>query len=62
MYAKEDNPYLCPINRAINVRMTLKMIDKRMDVAKGIIQVIFFPWITKSPGSLPRGILILEAK
>jgi hypothetical protein len=25
-----------------------------------MMQVIFFPWITKSPGNLPRGILVRE--
>jgi hypothetical protein len=43
------------------VRITLRTIERKMDVANGMIQVIFFPWITKSPGNLPRGILIREA-
>jgi hypothetical protein len=40
--------------------MALRTIERRMDVARGIRQVIFFPWITKSPGSLPKGILMRE--
>jgi hypothetical protein len=62
MYAMENSPYLRPIKREIIVRITLKAIDRMMDVARGSMQVIFFPWNTKSPGNLPRGIFIREAR
>jgi hypothetical protein len=61
MFAMGKLPYLCPVKREISVRMIVKTMDNRIEVARGKIQVIFFPWITRSPGNLPRGILILEA-
>jgi hypothetical protein len=50
------------MNREIMVRMTLRTIEKKMDVANGIRQVIFLPWIKMSPGSLPNGIFIRDAR
>jgi hypothetical protein len=58
---KDEYPYLFPRYLEIRLRMRLKTIDNRMDVARGKMQVIFLPWITKSPGNLPNGIFILEA-
>jgi hypothetical protein len=50
------------MNRETMVRMTLRTIERRMDVAKGIRQVIFFPCIKMSPGNLPKGIFIRDAR
>ena len=57
-----DVPYLRPAKRAIIVRMILSRIERRIDDARGIKQVRFFPWITISPGNLPNGIFIFDTR
>jgi hypothetical protein len=61
-YAIEDKPYLRPTKREKRVKIMLKRIDSMIDVAKGMMQVRFFPWITMSPGSLPKGMFTRDAR
>jgi hypothetical protein len=38
------------------------MMESKMEVASGKIHVRFFPWITISPGSRPRGRLMRDPR